>query len=225
MSEKIFWIQKIQKTQFSFLTTYPFELRKKLLNHSFELVCNQAESYLHRYIQSVLYKWEMSEKIFWIQKIQKTQFSFLTTYPFELRKKLLNHPSELAFDQTKSHFYWYIISALYKVEMSEKIFWIQKNQKAQFSFLTTYPFQLRNKPLNYSPELVCNQTESHFHRFIQSVSYKWEMSEKIFWNQKIQKTQANFLTTYSFELPNKSLNKPLQQVIVIRFDGFTCIWK
>ena len=38
MSEKIFWIQKIQKTQFSFLTTYPFELRKKLLNLSSELV-------------------------------------------------------------------------------------------------------------------------------------------------------------------------------------------
>ena len=56
MSEKKFRIQKIQKTQFSFLTTYPFELRKKSLNHSLELVCNQTESYLHRYIQSVSYK-------------------------------------------------------------------------------------------------------------------------------------------------------------------------
>ena len=56
MSEKIFWIQKIQKTQFSFLTTYPFQLQKKLLNHSFELICKQTQSYLHRYIQSVSYK-------------------------------------------------------------------------------------------------------------------------------------------------------------------------
>ena len=55
-SEKCSLNQKIQKTQFSFLTTYPFQLRKKLLNHSFELVCNQAESYVHRYIQSVSYK-------------------------------------------------------------------------------------------------------------------------------------------------------------------------
>ena len=54
--EKCSLNQKNRKTQFSFLTTYPFELRKKLLNHSFELVCNQAESYLHRYIQSVSYK-------------------------------------------------------------------------------------------------------------------------------------------------------------------------
>ena len=41
---EMFLNQKIQKTQFSFLTTYPFQLRKKLLNHSFELVCNQRES-------------------------------------------------------------------------------------------------------------------------------------------------------------------------------------
>ena len=56
----------------------------------------------------------MSEKIFWIQKIQKTQFSFQTTYPFELRKKLLNHSLELIFDQTKSHFDRYITSASYQ---------------------------------------------------------------------------------------------------------------
>ena len=65
------------------------EKLRKLLNHSFDLVCNQPESYLHRYIQSVSYESEMSEKIFWIQKIQKTQFCFLTTYPFELRKKTI----------------------------------------------------------------------------------------------------------------------------------------
>ena len=56
----------------------------------------------------------MSEKMFLIQKIQKTQISFQTTYPFELRKKLLNHSSELDFDQTKSHFDQYITSASYK---------------------------------------------------------------------------------------------------------------
>ena len=56
----------------------------------------------------------MSEKFFLIQKIQKTQFSFMTTYPFELRRKLLNHSSELVFDQTESHFDRYITSALYK---------------------------------------------------------------------------------------------------------------
>ena len=172
MSEKIFWIQKIQKTQFSFLTTYPFQLRKKLLNHSFELVCNQTESYLHRYIQSVSYKYEMSEKIFWIQKIQKTQYSFLTTYPFQLRKKLLNHSFELVCNQTESYLHRYIQSVSYKYEMSEKIFWIQKIQKTQYSFLTTYPFQLRKKLLNHSFDLVCNQTESYLHRYIQSVSYK-----------------------------------------------------
>ena len=56
----------------------------------------------------------MSEKIFWIQKIQKKQFSFLTTYPFQLRKKLLNQFSELDFDQTKSHFDRYITSVSYQ---------------------------------------------------------------------------------------------------------------
>ena len=56
--------------------------------------------------------------------------------------------------------------------MSEKIFSIQKIQKAHYSFLTKYPFQLRNKPLNYSIDVVCNQTEGYFHRFIKSVSYQ-----------------------------------------------------
>ena len=57
----------------------------------------------------------MSEKKFFeFRKFKKTQFSFQTTYPFELRKKLLNHSSELDFDQTKSHFDRYITSASYQ---------------------------------------------------------------------------------------------------------------
>ena len=134
----------------------------------------------------------MSEKTFWSQKIQKTQFSFLTTNPLELRKKLLNHSFELVFDQTKGRFDRYITSASYQWKMSEKIFWIQKIQKAQFSFHNPYPFQLQIKPLNYSREIIGSQTESHFHRFVKSVSYKWEMSEKIFWIQKIQKHKLVF---------------------------------
>ena len=48
---------------------------------------------------------------------------------------------------------------------------------------------------------------------------------KKFLNSENSKTQVSFLTTYSFELPNKPLNKPLRQVIVSRFDSFTCIGK
>ena len=43
--------------------------------------------------------------------------------------------------------------------------------------------------------------------------------------QKIQKTQVNFLTKYSFEMLNKPLNKPLKKLIVSQFDFFTCIEK
>ena len=46
----------------------------------------------------------MSEKTFWIQKIQKTQFCFLTTDPLGLRKKLWNHYFELIFDQKSAIF-------------------------------------------------------------------------------------------------------------------------
>ena len=57
MSEKIYFsIQKIQKTQFSFLSTYQFQLMNEALNHCFELICKQTESYFHRFIKSVSYQ-------------------------------------------------------------------------------------------------------------------------------------------------------------------------
>ena len=37
--------------------------------------------------------------------------------------------------------------------------------------------------------------------------------------------KVNFLIPYSFEFVNKPLNKPLKQLTVSRFDGFTCIGK
>ena len=62
----------------------------------------------------------------------------------------------------------------------KKFFEFRKFKKHNLVFLNPYPFQLRIKPIKHYLEIICSQTESHFHRFIQSVSYKREMSEKIF---------------------------------------------
>ena len=75
MSEKNFLTQKIQKTQFSFLTTYPFELRKKLLNHSFELISIKQKATLID-ISHQHYINNCQKKFFEFRKFKKHNFVF-----------------------------------------------------------------------------------------------------------------------------------------------------
>ena len=80
------------------------------------------------------------------------------------------------------------------------MFLTTENSKNTIQFSDNISVWTANKSFKHSFGLVFNQTESYSHRFIKSVSYKQEMSEKIFWIQKIKKNTIQFSDSQSISI-------------------------